>query len=306
MTKTHEEYVQEVYRYWNNEYSILGLYIGALLKIKTRHNVCGTEWDCIAASLIRGHGCPACSNNRTGNASRKTHEQFVKDVFSVWGNEYEIIGEYKRTKTKIKVIHNICRNELEVTPCDFLRGHGCPFCSGNMKRTQEKFLQDVYTIVKEEYSVLGEYINVHSKVEMCHNICGFKWFIEANSFLRGRRCPDCSSSSKGEREIEKFLLCNKISYVKENAFSNCKYEQVLPFDFYLLDYNLCIENDGEQHFFPVDFAGRGDEWAKQEFKELKKRDYIKTKYCKDNNISLLRIPYWDFNRIEEILTDTLL
>ena len=27
----------------------------------------------------------------------------------------------------------------------------------------------------------------------------------------------------------------------------------------------------------------------------------KTQYCNDNNIKLIRIPYWDFNNIEKIL-----
>ena len=38
-----------------------------------------------------------------------------------------------------------------------------------------------------------------------------------------------------------------------------------------------------------------------EFVNSKIRDTIKTKYCKDNNIKLIRIPYWDFNNIEKIL-----
>lgn len=28
---------------------------------------------------------------------------------------------------------------------------------------------------------------------------------------------------------------------------------------------------------------------------------IKNKYCLDNNIRLIRIPYWNFDKIEEIL-----
>ena len=36
-----------------------------------------------------------------------------------------------------------------------------------------------------------------------------------------------------------------------------------------------------------------------------KRDGIKNNYCKNNNIPLLRIPYWEFNNIEKILENTL-
>ena len=36
---------------------------------------------------------------------------------------------------------------------------------------------------------------------------------------------------------------------------------------------------------------------------IKKRKKNKTEYCKDNNITLIRIPYWDFNNIENILKE---
>ena len=34
---------------------------------------------------------------------------------------------------------------------------------------------------------------------------------------------------------------------------------------------------------------------------IKYLDNIKTKYCEDNNIKLIRIPYWNYNNIEQIL-----
>ena len=41
-------------------------------------------------------------------------------------------------------------------------------------------------------------------------------------------------------------------------------------------------------------------------KKQQEHDKIKDNYCKDKNINLLRIPYWEFNNIENILKDTLL
>lgn len=39
--------------------------------------------------------------------------------------------------------------------------------------------------------------------------------------------------------------------------------------------------------------------------DIKYRDNIKTTYCSINNIDLLRIPYWDFSNIENILKNKL-
>ena len=70
----------------------------------------------------------------------------------------------------------------------------------------------------------------------------------------------------------------------------------LPFDFYLPDYNTCIEYDGIQHFEVVDYFGGLDG-----FITTKIRDTIKNEYCKSKNIKLIRIPYWGFDNIENIL-----
>ena len=74
----------------------------------------------------------------------------------------------------------------------------------------------------------------------------------------------------------------------------------MPFDFYLPDYNLLIEFDGIQHY-----EIRGHFGGYDGFVDTKIRDTIKNIYCKDNNIDLLRIPYWDYKNIENILVNKL-
>lgn len=76
------------------------------------------------------------------------------------------------------------------------------------------------------------------------------------------------------------------------------------FDFAIIDNNekvtTLIEYDGRQHFEPIsDFGGE------EGFKITQNNDSIKNKYCKNNNIPLLRIPYWDFDNIELILNNFL-
>ena len=36
---------------------------------------------------------------------------------------------------------------------------------------------------------------------------------------------------------------------------------------------------------------------------LEDKIYIKNKYCEDNNIKLLRIPYWEFKNMRKIIID---
>ena len=41
------------------------------------------------------------------------------------------------------------------------------------------------------------------------------------------------------------------------------------------------------------------------FEKTKMHDNIKNKYCHDNNIKLIRIPYWKMKEIEKILGNEL-
>ena len=113
-------------------------------------------------------------------------------------------------------------------------------------------------------------------------------------------CSKCQNRSIGERAVSKFFEDSNITYVSQYRFEDCKNIRTLPFDFYLPDYNTCIEYDGELHYKAVDYFGGDDA-----LRNTKCRDEIKTQYCKENNIKLIRIPYWEFDNIEEILNKEL-
>lgn len=105
--------------------------------------------------------------------------------------------------------------------------------------------------------------------------------------------------SKGERKICEWLNKKNIHYVFQKKFNDCKDINTLPFDFYLPKYNVTIEFDGIQHFMPIKYFGDDVKYMKQ-----KRRDKIKSMYCLNNNITLLRISYLDEKNkiIETILS----
>jgi len=106
--------------------------------------------------------------------------------------------------------------------------------------------------------------------------------------------------SIGERLIKNYLDSNNILYIKEKKFETCKNKKELPFDFYLPAYNLCIEYDGELHYRKSDLHG-----GEEAFNKITHNDKIKTKWCKDNDIKLLRISYLKKSKINKILEDYL-
>lgn len=106
----------------------------------------------------------------------------------------------------------------------------------------------------------------------------------------------CKVRSSKERIIEGYLKKLDISYVREKRFNDCKYKYTLPFDFAVYDNKkllFLIEYDGQQHFKSIPFYG-GNSFLEK----TKIRDHIKTEFCKNNNIKLLRFNYLNTN--EEI------
>ncbi len=184
--KTQEQFNKEVYDLIGDEYSVLGEYINYNTKIKMKHNVCGCNWDPLPANFLHDHRCPKCANNLP-----YTTETFKEKVYELVGNEYEVLGEYKRALTKIKMRHTECETSYEVTPSGFLHDHRCPKCKGGVPYTDETFRQKAYELVGDEYSVLEEYKNSQTKILLQHNICGISYSVLPAAFSFGGRCPYC-------------------------------------------------------------------------------------------------------------------
>ena len=184
----------------------------------------------------------------------------------------------------------------------------CLDCAISNSRESKKNSYEDILFRLEELSItpldIKQYKNSKSKMDVKCNTCGHEWKRIFSSMNVNYACPACSFS-KGEKKIYKMLRYINIDFISQKEFSDCKYKENLPFDFYLPEFNLCIEYQGEQHYKPVDFKGEGKNIAKSNFIVQKKRDRIKARYCKDNNIPLLIIPYTEFERIEEIISSFL-
>lgn len=69
----------------------------------------------------------------------------------------------------------------------------------------------------------------------------------------------------------------------------------MPFDFAIFKNGklVClIEFDGEQHYRPIDFLGGEDRFKIQQTND-QRRNY----FCREHDIPLIRIPYYDYDKI---------
>ena len=240
-------------------------------------------------SHLKGCGCKNC-----GNESQKKTNIF--DNFKIThGDKYNYsLVEYKNNRTKIKIICPI-HGIFEQTPYHHTN-NGCQQCATNVLPFN-LFIDKCNDIHKNKYDYsLVEYSN-KSKVRI---ICPTHGIFEQNHLhhSNGSGCPKCRVS-RGEEDVKKWLDNKNIKYTVQHKFPNCKNKLPLPFDFYLTDYNICIEYDGRQHYTKV--------WGDfKSYEEQIKRDTIKNDYCQKNNITLLRIKYDENinNKLNTIMKNT--
>lgn len=240
---------------------------------------------------LKGQDCPKCSNMYF---EIKSNFKIIEDFIFKHKDKYDYSKVlYKGNKVKVEII---CKEHgsFYQTPNNHLKGQDCPIC----KTIDTKIFIDRSNkihLYKYNYD-MTIYSNMNDKIKI---ICKEHGIFEqrASSHIYGSGCPSCKES-KGEREIRKILDSLNIRYETQHTFNDCKFKNKLPFDFYLPKYNIYIEYDGEQHFRPIEYYG-----GINTFNVIKKRDQIKTLYCENNNIEIIRINYRDDikSKIEECL-----
>lgn len=249
--------------------------------------------------------CKSCAKEHISDLKTTPLDKIKRIVEE---HNYEFVGIEKRSrKTMIKCICKNHRNKgVQIKSLQsFKKDQGCPYCMGVAKLTQEEFENKVYQNDKN-IQVLSKYDGNKSYIDCKCRECGYTWNTQAFNLMYGGKCPNCSGS-KGEMKIRGLLDKSLVNYRREFVFDDLIGDcgKPLRFDFAILNnddsLNCLVEFDGIQHYEPINFWGNKYAYTQIRFETLKRYDERKNNYCTKHNIKLIRIPYWDFDNIEEIL-----
>lgn len=191
-------------------------------------------------------------------------------------------------------------------------GRGCYFC-GREKTEQSRKIniennKDIISLCAEKGFVFQNAYRNEGKIYVNY-ICTkhTKKGIQTMQYQNMKRdfvcgCPFCGMTS-GEKAVMDCLELYNIKYIPQYKFNDLKCVDKLRFDYYLPDYNKVIEYDGIQHFEPTRFNGISYERAKQNLEVTINHDTIKNNYCRENGIPILRIPFFKYNEINDMIID---
>jgi DNA-directed RNA polymerase subunit RPC12/RpoP len=300
--KTTDEFKKEVKDLVGSEYTVLGEYLSSHTKISIKHNKCGTTFSVEPSQFLAGSRCPTCAHM----GRRLTPESFQKWFDDETKGKYTLLTPYVKSAIKVKVRHNTCGHEYEVTPNNFKRGKRCPYCGNERKRkTNSTFAKQVHDLSKGKLELASKYTGVNDFVLIkClkHNI---SFSMTPTGFIRSEteRCPICKAEASNYSYtlsspvlyLYSFLIKRGVTVQMERAFPDVKNIQVLPYDFFLPEYNLLIEYDGREHFESSSRFG-----GKKRLDLTRSNDNIKNLSAKVLGMHLIRIPYTELNFVKVI------
>lgn len=268
-------------------------------------------------NLLRSvHGCSLCARKNVGMKKRIKLEQVIIEFNNLHGKDRYDYSEFEYIRNSIKgiiICHRIDHNGVEhgkflQSYANHMKLQGCPKCSTRLKWDLERLKYEGGLIYGDEidFSLVTEFKNNEKIPLICNKDKSHPIFYKsvAKLIYRKQGCSACKESL-GECYIRRFLEQNNIKYEPYKRFPDCKNTKPLEFDFYVPAYNTCIEFDGQYHY-STDFLKslniKPIMWHSIDtYENMLKNDIIKNEYCRENNIHMLRIPFWELNIIPDIL-----
>lgn len=235
---------------------------------------------------LQGNRCPKCYRN-----FKKTTKEFIEQAKKIHGDKYDYSKvDYNGNKKPVVII---CpkHGEFEQAPLYHLQGNGCIHCynerrGNSTKLGTENFIKNARKIHGDKYNYdKVNYINNKTKVIVTCPKHG-DFLIKPNKHISSKQgCPKCSESHM-EKEFASLLDTNNITYERQKTFEWLKIKAHLKLDFYLPQYSIAIECQGDQHFREYKyFSGRSS------LENNIKRDEIKNRLCVEHGIKVLYLSH---------------
>jgi hypothetical protein len=276
------------------------------------------KWPSTVYDRVRGHGgCPYCAGKKVciDNCLATIHPELAAELHPTENGD--LTPEKVTAGSRKKLIWQCQKVKGHTWPAAVKhrsKGAGCPYCAGKkvsidncLATTHPELAAELHPT--ENGDLTPENITAGSGKKLiwqCQKVKEHTWPAKVCHRSKGVGCPYCAES-KGEKKISELLKIMGLPFKREAKFKKCKNKNALPFDFIAKLPNgvgFLIEYQGVQHYEPI---RRSKSWTKKkamaELKNTQIRDKIKAEWANKNKISLLVIPYWEYENIPSLIEE---
>ena len=259
---------------------------------------CNHDFETQIKNITKGQWCPYCNSNNlcTNNNCKFCFEKsFASHEKSNYWSSKNVISPrqiVQGTGEKYwfncdKCCHDFIKDIHAITG---ERSGWCPYCN-NKKMCDDDDCKECFnkSFASHEKSVFWSLKNIKNPRHLFQGDSDKYWFdcnnceIEFECVLynvkTGHWCPFCNNKTEGKLyKIMKEIYPSIMYQLRVNWCKNVSY---LPYDFYILNFNIIIELDGPQHFTQI------MEWKSPEVQQ--KTDKYKEKCANENGYSIIRL-----------------
>lgn len=257
--------------------------------------------------------CNKCSRINSSVKQSLGYDYVKSFIESVSDSNCKLLSkDYTNNRQKLSIecgcgkIFDVCFDKFKNR-----QKRSCNDCSNNKISESQTFgYQYIKKYIKSESDctiVSSKYDGCYEDIDIkCHCDTTYTTTFANFKSSKGKQCRRCSNLySHGEDMVEKCLIDIGLEYDTQVVYNDLRSDNgkyFLRFDFIVKieDSLFCIEFDGRQHFEPIEYFG-----GNKSFKQVQKNDNRKNTYCNNNNISLLRIPYYEIDNVEFLVTNFL-
>lgn len=266
---------------------------------------CGNETIVRGWNLISGHtqSCGHCSFELIDNTRR----------IDLNGKKFSRLTVMRQAGSSLWLCKCNCGNEIVAHTTKLITGVTTSCGCLRSEKISKAHLVDLTGWVMKEHGVPDSKLTVIKRAKdyvrsngqsnpqyLCQCECGNKCVVDAYYLKTGHTKSCGCQKSFAEYNLVQFFTDNNIEFEYQKKFDDLVGlgKHHLSYDFYLPQFNMLIECQGQQHFFPIEIFGGSDYFVTQ-----KQHDQLKIDYAEKNHYNLLSIGYWDYKNIINIITE---
>lgn len=192
--------------------------------IELRCKECGKTFITTPRLIKYGHTCPYCTEIKEQYYTKivkNVLKEKVNSSFSLKSIDFEnnvvIVNDKELNKQRKFNLRNVLTNSINFKYNPSFKMNEYKWDKYSSKGTygdyykgryliehtsKEYFISTMYSLVGDEYELVGEYSNLFKPVKIKHNPCGAILYIIPHEFINGKRCDSCRIPVKPERVVD--------------------------------------------------------------------------------------------------------